>query len=168
MYRLDTGTVWDWKWAWQRVILLSAPCRLTLHDLSLYCTVTFFRRLRLKHYLKTLTQWGKANHFRTVGLSIVFWILPWIPRFKSFASLPSICGWVMTSMKKTQNAAYYSFVPSSTPFSVMLTSCVSCDRTGELSSYAAIHTIFMFSEVDFPWHFLLAENVFTFKRNWLL
>ena len=150
-------------------ILRSASCRLIFacSHLTLYYNV--FQRLRLEHYLKTKQkakstiseQSDWASSFESSCES-----LDW--SFKSFASLPSISGWVMTSMKKTQNAIYYSFVPSSTPFSVMLTSCVSCDRTGELSSYAAIHTIFMFSEVDFPWHFLLAENVFTFKRKWLL
>ena len=53
----------DWKWAWHRVMLRSASCRLTF-ACSLfipYCNV--FRRLCLEHYLKTLTQWGKASHF---------------------------------------------------------------------------------------------------------
>ena len=32
----------SWKWAWHGVILRGAPRRLTLHVLSLFCTVTFF------------------------------------------------------------------------------------------------------------------------------
>ena len=148
---------------------VAPPADLYLHVLSLFCTVTFFDgyvwnttsklSIEAKPTISEQSNW--ASSFESSCES-----LDW--SFESFASLPSISVWVMTSMNKTQNATYYSFVPSSTSFSVMLTSCVSGDRTGELSSYAAIHTIFMFSEVDFPWHFLLAENVFTFKRNWLL
>ena len=148
---------------------VAPPCDLHLHFLSLYCTVTFF-----DGYVWSTTSKLSSEAKSTISEQSV-WAssfesscesLDWC--FKSIASLPSISGWVMTNMNKTQNAACYSFVPFSTPFSVMLTSCVSCDRTGELSSYAVIHAIFMCSKVDFPWHFLLPENFITFKRNWLI
>ena len=71
----------SWKLAWHRVILRGAPRRLTFvcSLFILYCKV--FRRLRRENYLIT-TQWGKANHFRTVGLRIVSWILLWITGLK--------------------------------------------------------------------------------------
>ena len=71
----------SWKLAWHRVILRGAPRRLTFvcSLFILYCKV--FRRLRRENYLTT-TQWGKANHFRTVGLRIVSWILLWITGLK--------------------------------------------------------------------------------------
>ena len=143
---------------------VAPPADLYLHVLSLLCTVTFF-----EGYVWRTTSKLSSDAKATISEQSDCASESLDCSFKSFASLPSISGWVMTSMNKTQNATCYSFLPFSASFRVMLTSCVACDRvTGELSSYAAIHTIFMFSEVDFPWHFLLAENVFTFKCNWLL
>ena len=97
----------SWKWAWHKVILRGAPRWLTFACslFILFCDV--FRRLRLENYLKT-TRWGKANHFRTVGLRIVSWILLWITGLKLWVICfitPSISpGWVMTRTNKTQNA----------------------------------------------------------------
>ena len=98
----------SWKWAWHWVILCGSPRRLTFGCslFILYCNV--FRRLRLENYLKT-TRWAKANHFRTVGLRIVSWILLWITGLKLWVVCfitPSISpGWVMTRTNKTQNAS---------------------------------------------------------------
>ena len=114
-------------------ILRSASCRLIFacSHLTLYYNV--FQRLRLEHYLSKLCCEAKstiseqsdwASSFESSSES-----LDW--SFKSFASLPSISGWVMTSINKTQNATYYSFVPSSTLFSVMLTfMCVMWSNRG--------------------------------------
>ena len=98
----------SWKWAWHGVILRGAPRRLTFACslFILFCNV--FRRLRLENYLKT-TRWGKANHFRTVGLRIVSWILMRITGLKLWVICfitPSISpGWVMTRTNKTQNSS---------------------------------------------------------------
>ena len=42
---------------------------------------------------------------------------------------------------------------SSTSFSVMFSSCLSCNRTGEVFSYAAIQTMFMLAEVHLALHY---------------
>ena len=140
----------SWKWAWHWVILCGSPRRLTFGCslFILYCNV--FRRLRLENYLKT-TRWGKANHFRTVGLRIVSWILLWITGLKleSFTSLRHrfrlVESWPERTKLRTR-ANSLSFPPRLN-FSVMFSSCLPCNRTAEVFSYLAIQTMFMFAEV---------------------
>ena len=97
---------------------VAPPADLYLHVLSLFCTVTFF-----EDYV-----WRTTSKLSSEAKATISEQSDWVSEsldwsFKSFASLPSISGWVMTSMNKTQNATYYSFVPSSASFRVMLTSC---------------------------------------------
>ena len=146
-----------WKWAWHRVILRGAPHRLTFACslFILYCNV--FRRVRLKNYLKT-TRWGKANHFRTVGLRIVSWILLWITglSFESFASLRHrfrlFESWPeRTKLRTRANSLYFP------PRPLLRHVC----HVIELGRYSRIP---LFKQclclLRFTWHFLSAENVF--------
>ena len=78
------------------------------------------------------THRGKANHFRTVGLSNVFWILQWIPGLKLWVICVITFDFWLSYDQYEQNSEREVLVSlsSSTPFSVILSSCLSCDRTG--------------------------------------
>ena len=154
----------SWKLAWHRVILRGAPRRLTFacSPFIVYCNV--FRRLLRENYLKT-TRWDKANYFRTVRLRIVSWILLRITGLKRWVICfvtPSISrGWERTKLRTRANSL--SFPPRP-----LLESCFRhvC-HVIELGRYSRMPLFKQCScLLRFTWHFLFAENVFTFKRNY--
>ena len=111
------------KWAWHRVIprcanktrlALAPSCSRKIYDQSplppwhafpwihSFGPVTFFNSCaRLENYL--YTKFGKADHFRTVRLRIVFWIVLSLLHHH----LRFLVAGVMTSTNVTQNVSYY-------------------------------------------------------------
>ena len=92
-----------------------------------------------------MRQWDKANHFRTVRLRIVFWILLWITGLKLwviFCVTTIDFAWLSHDQRE-QNLERKLLVS----LSLLDLSCLSCDPTAQLSSYAVICIIFMFAEV---------------------
>ena len=86
--------------------------------------------------------------------------------FESFASLRHLFRLVQSWPERTKlrtRANSLSSIPSSTSFSVMFSSCLSSNRTGEVFSYAAIQTMFMLAEV----HLALHYSFKIFPQFWL-
>ena len=145
---------------------VAPPRDLHLHVLSLYCTVTFFDDCvwRITSKLRgdakpTISEQSDSASSLEFSCESLDW------SFESFASLHHrsrlVESWrERTKLRKRANSL--SFPPRP-----LLASCfrhVSCNRTGEVFSYAAIQTMFMLAEVHLA--LPLADNVFTFKRNY--
>ena len=125
--------------------LLSVPCRLKFACFLfiLYCNV--FRRLSgaLPQNSNAVRQSQPSQNSRIGHRLLNPPVNPWIEALSHLRHYLRFLveSWSARTKLRTPDT---SLSPSSTPFSVMLSSCLSCDRTGELSPYAAIDTIFMF------------------------
>ena len=121
---------------------------LHLHVLSLYCTVTFFdgyvwritsnyavrqsqpfQNSRIAHRLLN----SPANH--------------WIEALIHLLRYAIDFAWLNHDQNEQNSERELIVSLSSTSFSVMFSSCLSWNRTGGVSSYPAIQTMFVFAEV---------------------
>ena len=146
---------------------VASPADLHLHVLSLYCTVTFFdgcvgritSKLRGEAKPTILEQSDCAS-----SLEFSFESLDW--SFESFASLRHRFRLVESWRERTKlrtRANSLSF-----PTRLLLASCVRhvC-HVIELGRYSLMPLFKQCSCLpSFTWHFLLADNVFTFKRHY--
>ena len=144
---------------------MAPPADLSLHVLSLYCTVTFFdglvwritSKLRGEPTILQLSDCASSLEFSCESLD-------W--SFESFASLRHrfclVESWPERTKLRTRANSLF-FPPRS-----LLASCFRrvC-HVIELGRYSRIPLFKQCScLLRFTWHFLLAENVFTFKRNY--
>ena len=138
----------SWKWAWRRVILRGAPADLHSRVLSLYCSVTFFDGCvgRITSKLRgeakpTILEQSDCASSHDFSYQSLNWSFEW------FASLRHWFRLVESWPDRTISERELIVSLSSTSFSVMFSSCLSCNRTGEVFSYAAIQTMFVFAAV---------------------
>ena len=127
---------------------MAPPADLHLHVLSLYCSVTFstaasgelpqsyavrqsqpFQNSRIAHRLLN----SPVNH--------------WIEALSDLFRYAIDFAWLSHDQTEQNSERKLIVSLSSTSFSVMFSSCLSCNRTREVFSYAAIQTMFVFAAV---------------------
>ena len=157
-----------WKWAWHRVILRDAPRRLTFACslFILYCNVLFFDGCVCKITSKLRDEAKPTISEQSDCASSLEFSCESQESFESFASLRHrfrlVESWPERTKLRTR-ANSLSFPPRP-----LLASCFRhvC-HVIELRRYSRM---LLFKQCSyllrFTWHFLLAENVFSFKRNY--